>query len=302
MNAHTMPAATIERAVKNLPILAVVGAAAIVIRAGTTITMQDGRVFFDQDRPVIFTDPKPGTDYGVRIDAMGEPFATPIVGPLDLSGVIAGFHYAPTGNAPALLRTGGDGVPAISEFTCWDLDYRPDCPDPRGMFTIQLHGRIVWIDAYPTAAEHLVAGTSVYGAVVADGDDLPAKPGGGTYEVFDYATAKEVLAFHGKQLLGAEEFFAAADGVVERASRGRDPEKAGSGNDWRFTSRRGAIDITGSWWQWGTDGHPDDPRPSLFGGSWDSGDDAGSRRAGLGCWAGDSGEWLGARGRSDHVA
>jgi hypothetical protein len=54
-------------------------------------------------------------------------------------------------------------------------------------------------------------------------------------------------------------------------------------------------------WQWGTDGDPDDARPSLFGGSWWNGGYAGSRYVCLGYWAGDSDEFISARGRSDHL-
>ena len=68
-----------------------------------------------------------------------------------------------------------------------------------------------------------------------------------------------------------------------------------------FVSQAGLFDITGTMWQWGTDGHPTDPRPSIFGGRWFSGDNAGSRYADLGIWAGDSNGDISARGRSDHL-
>ena len=41
------------------------------------------------------------------------------------------------------------------------------------------------------------------------------------------------------------------------------------------------------------------PRASLFGGSWISGDYAGSRTASVANWPGDSDDNVGARGRSD---
>ena len=98
-----------------------------------------------------------------------------------------------------------------------------------------------------------------------------------------------------------EEFFAAAFGVKERAARGVDPVRSGDVSDPRFISRFGLFDATGTMWQWGTDGDPDDPRPSIFGGSWLDGGGAGSRCAGLGDWPGDSSGDLSARGRSDHL-
>jgi hypothetical protein len=68
-----------------------------------------------------------------------------------------------------------------------------------------------------------------------------------------------------------------------------------------FISKWGIFDATGTMWQWGTDGDPDNPRPSVFGGSWLSGGSAGSRCAHLACWPGDSSGSIGARGASDHL-
>ena len=41
--------------------------------------------------------------------------------------------------------------------------------------------------------------------------------------------------------------------------------------------------------------------PSIFGGNWNSGDNAGSRYANLDYWAENSNENISARGRSDHL-
>ena len=96
------------------------------------------------------------------------------------------------------------------------------------------------------------------------------------------------------------EFFAAAYGVTERSAAKKDPRRTGL--DALRTSRRGLHQATGNLWVWGHDGHPDSPRASLFGGSWISGDDAGSRYAYVGYgWPGSSDGDLGARGRCDHL-
>ena len=69
----------------------------------------------------------------------------------------------------------------------------------------------------------------------------------------------------------------------------------------RFVSRFGLFDVTGTMWQWATDGHPDDPRSSILGGSWISGSDAGSRYADLGYWPENSAVSVSARGACDHL-
>ncbi len=104
---------------------------------------------------------------------------------------------------------------------------------------------------------------------------------------------------HGKQLLSIEERFAFAFGVTEKTSCQSDPRVTGL--DAARTSRWGGMQASGNMWEWGHDGDPDEPRAAIFGGSWWDAGDAGSRRAHLDFWAGDSGGYLGARGRSDHL-
>lgn len=304
--AATNPSAfTIERADPGAPILVVTGRDSVAIRAGTVIRLGVETCAFEEDTPVQASEPLvPGSDYGVDIDAGGKPFARRVTigNPLDWR-FFAGFHHAPSGNAVA--NEGGDGIPAINPFSCWDVGFRPVCPDPRGMALVELPGgKLFWADIYLLGIDHAASGTSVHGATIADGLSLPAGPrGSGRAEKLDYATASEIYAGHGKQLLGAEEFFAAAYGVRERCSRDDEPTVTGSldGGAARFVSRRGLFDVTGTMWQWGTDGHPDDPRASFFGGSWISGGHAGSRYAYLGYWPGVSNGDLSARGRSDHL-
>jgi hypothetical protein len=286
------------------PILVAGGHTAIAIRAGTVVETKGQTYAFDADTPVTLGELAPGQDYGVSIGQDGKPFAD-ILGPpnpLD-EGWFAGFHYAPGGCAVG--NAGGDTIPAINPFSLWDVDFRPSCADPRGMALIETDGgKRFWADIYLLGADHHEHGTSRYGAVIADGRDPPIRTdGNGKYAKLDYATAVEIYAHHGKKLLGAEEFFAAAYGVKERCSRGKEPTVTGALDDGaeRFISKRGLFDATGTMWQWGTDGHPDDPRPSFFGGSWLDGSSAGSRCAVLGDWPGLSNGSLSARGGSDHL-
>jgi hypothetical protein len=265
----------------------------IAIKAGTSF---NGLTFAD-DTPMEM--PKPGLvagcDYAVLVDASGID-----VRPLDdVPGstlVLGGFHFAPGGNAAA--RAGGDEVPAINPCSLWDMNFRPACPDPRGMTLVEHQGGRFWCDIYLTAADH-APGTSRFGVAIADGHDRPTGPDGKKYDVFDYPTACAVLASHGKGVLSLEEFFAAAYGVTEKAAAGDNPKTTGL--DAPRTSRFGLMQATGNMWVWGHDGDPDEPRASFFGGSWFSGGGAGSRYAGVVYWPGYSGDVLGARGRSDHL-
>lgn len=273
-------------------IFAVTGQASICIRADTTIS---GGITYE-DMSLALPDLVAGTDYVVRFEN-GQPTVQACDAELP-ANVIGGFHFAPGGNADAC--GGGDTTPAINPFSCWDLGFRPACADPRGMALVEQNGQRFWCDIYLLGADHLAKGTSRHGETIADGLSLPQDPdGGGKTKKLDYATAAAIYAHHGKQLLGAEEFFAAAYGVTERSATGREPKTTGL--DAPRTSRFGIMQATGNMWVWGTDGHPTDPRPSLFGGSWIDGDDAGSRCAGLDSWPGGSDDLISARGRSDHM-
>lgn len=294
---------TIDRADLAAPILFAPSRTEIGIRAGTVIKI-DGRTHaFDADTPVGLGDLAPGRDYGVGIDGEGKPFAEAVSSNPLGDRWFAGFHFAPGGCAQA--RAGGDTIPSINPFSLWDADFRFAGPDPRGMTMIEVAGgRKAWVDIYLPGVDHHEHGTSRCGATIADGRDLPMRPDGKTrFKRFDYAAAVELLAYHGKRLLTVEEFFAAGFGVQERCSRDGDPVVTGVLKDGaeRFISQRGVFDITGTVWQWATDGDPDEPRPSVVGGSWISGGYAGSRCAYLGYWPGNSSEYLSARGGGDHL-
>ena len=312
MNTQTQPkpannAALLVKADPNSPALIVLGPDSIAIKAGTIFAGMK----FEQDTPL----PQPegglvaGADYGVVVTVTGSPGIVQLkLPPSDIH--FAGFHYAPGGNAAG--RSGGDGKPAINPFSLWDLNFRPTCPDPRGMALVKrsrghVAGGLVaaeifdlfWCDIYLLANNHLDLGTSAFGATIADGEDTPQKPGHGKFVKLDYDTALTVMKHHGKGLLSVEEFFAAAYGVTEKSSADEDPEVTKL--DAPRTSKFGLMQATGSMWVWGHDGDPDVPRASLFGGSWISGGRAGSRCASLGHWPDYSDDAVGARGRSDHL-
>lgn len=299
MNSHaSMPAEsarlTLTKADPTLPALIVRDRRSIAIRAGTVF---NGRPF--DDAPI--SEPeggyKAGADYAVMIADDGAPFVQEFTGVLAYLRVLGGFHFAPGGNANA--RKGGDKTPAINPCSCWDNSFRPSCPNPRGMFHAVANGKPGWYDIYKLGRDHLANGTSRFGVEIADGDSPPQNPAGGYYKRLDYETAVAVMAHHGKQLLSYDEFRVIACGVTERTAAKKDPKITGL--DAPRTSRFGGMQMTGNLWVWGHDGDPDDPRPSLFGGSWVGGSSAGSRCASLAVWPGYSDGHLGARGRSDHL-
>jgi hypothetical protein len=297
MNVHAKNEATaslLSKADPNLPALIVTGPQSIAVRAGTIF---DGHTF-DVETSVLLPDTGliAGADYVVAVSRLGVAIAGAVeVPPSDVT-FLGGFHFAPGGNAAA--RAGGDDVPAINPFSLWDVNFRPACADPRGMTLVDGPRGRFWCDIYLLGVDHLERGTSKFGATIADGDDLPML-GEREASRLDYETAVKVMAYHGKQLLALDEFFAAAFGVTEKTSCGRDPKKTKL--DALRTSKWGVIQATGNLWVWGHDGDPDEPRGSVFGGSWLHDDSAGSRYALVDNWPGNSSEYLGARGRSDHL-
>ncbi len=296
-----MTAATIEliqptaivRPDANAPVLLARSSTSLALLGGTTIITGDIVHTFADDHEIGLQNLAPGHDYAIGIDCDSKIVVqTATRNPLNAK-FFGGFNFAPGGNATA--NSGGDSIPAINPHSIWDHGFRPvngvDDVDPRGMTRVTLDsGHSFWIDIYFLGINHEGRGTSLFGEKIAHGRSL---------DRLNYADATRILASHGKRLPTYDEFRAAAYGVTERSSANRHPEITGLDAD--RTSRFGLMQATGNLWTWGTDGHPKDPRPSLFGGSWIYGSGAGSRCANLDYWAEDSGETLGARGASDHL-
>lgn len=282
----------------SLPALVVLSSKTIAIRAD--VEFAGVRFKNELQLPPPYGDYQPGCDYGVYVSTKG-PRVEKLETAPKLSGpLLGGFHFAPGRNASA--RNGGSSEPAINPCSIWDVNFRPACPDPRGMFFAAVHGIPGWYDIYLLGKDHLRDGTSKFGVTIADGNDPPQNPKGGYFSKLDYDTAVAVYAHHGKTLIGAEEFFAIAKGVTEKSASGTDPVVTGL--DAARTSQYGGMQMTGNLWTWCHCGD-DDPgrrRASMFGGSWLNGDYAGSRYALVACfWPEDSAGALGARGRGDHL-
>ena len=279
------------------PVLVTLGASVIAIKAGTVF---NGATFADET--VVSAGDKidePGRDYVVIVSESGLPEVRQLAGMPAGGNTLGGFHLAPGGNANS--RKGGDTAPAINPHSLWDQNFRPACPDPRGMALIEgPHGHRFWCDIYLLGVDHIADGTSKFGVRIADGSDCPTDPATSKkFKRFEYQNALDVMAHHGKQLLSFEEFAHSAYGVTEKTSAEDDP--VATKLDAPRTSKFGIMQATGNLWVWGHDGDPDEPRASILGGSWWAGDYAGSRYADVDHWAGFSDGSLGARGRSDHL-
>jgi hypothetical protein len=181
--------------------------------------------------------------------------------------IVGGFHYIPSGR-PTAVNSGSPTTTAeILEYSIWDLTWRPECPDPRGMSCID--GRF-WIDIY-LCSNQSYAGTTFSSlpgsrlgwaiATLASPPRIPAFYGGdGTTSYADVSGTGtlykacwydfcEVATSFGKRLPSMSEFQAAAFGAPEGASKGTAPANTA----WERASKWGLAQATGSQWVWGAD-------------------------------------------------
>jgi len=170
---------------------------------------------------------------------------------------LGGFHYAPGGNADD-RRVGGDDTPSINEYSFWDLNFRPDGNDPRGMTLVD---NSFWVDIYLLNADHINNGTSKYNTRIADGRYnksgyplIPFQNGGdgkSRYDGLNYYQALEILESHGKRMVTESEFAQLAYGTTENISGNTDPVDSILRKE--FTSKWGVMLSTGNMWIWGQD-------------------------------------------------
>ena len=222
--------------------------------------------------------------------------------------IVGGYHYIPSGRPTAFNNGSPTADPEILEYSIWDLTWRPECPDPRGMTCVD--GRF-WCDLYLCGSTSY-AGTdfsavpsSKIGLTIADNSSPPLIPGfyGGNGSTAYTLTSgndpgswynfTEVAHSFGKRLMFSWEFQAAAFGAPEADSRGSDPGTV----IWERESKWGLAQATGTLWTWaiervgiytsgtntntggrGTE-YADAPRALFLGGGWGNGANSGSRSA-----------------------
>ena len=264
--------------------------------------------------------PASGTDYAIwaKTDGTLEATSNFVTPPTANARKIGGFHYAPGGNATGVA--GGDTTPAINAYSFYDLKFKPECSDPRGMALV---ADGFWVDIYLLGASWLTNGTSAYNVTIADGSSPPKIPtkfgGNGTtaYGSLTWWEAAEVMRANGKRMPTYSEFAALAYGTTEATSGGTDPVstilRAGS------TSKWGVMLSTGNLYVWGDEfGGPygtaaftanTGGRGSTynlsnavrFGGNWLDGAVSGSRCSYWSNAPTASGGDIGARGVCDHL-
>jgi hypothetical protein len=259
-----------------------VNGGAVVIPANTVVTMPGSATT--------------GVDYAVWVKTDGTLEATSnhTSPPAANARKIGGFHYAPGGNAAA--QSGGDTTPQINEYSFWDLNFRPNCSDPRGMTLV---GGGFWTDIYLTGVDAITNGSSAYNVTMADGSSPPKVPtmfggnGSTTYGSYTWFEAQELATAFGKRCMTQQEFMSAAYGTTEASSVGTD--QVSTILNAAYTSKWGVIQASGVLYAWGqerggpfasaawnanTEGRGSEynaPNAVRLGGYWDDGSDAGSR-------------------------
>src|SRR5215217_1238049 len=245
------------------------------VKAGTVVKVGTVLVHFASDTAITMPTLVAGTDYAIFVSTAGAIQAvawsanTGVAPTQPVGGVwtwIGGFHFAPGSNATA-YNTGGNRTPQINAFSIWDLQFRPKCPDPRGMTLVA--GKF-WADIYFTGVDHHLNGTSRMGATIATGVVKPKLPllfgGDGTTLVteLDWFWSNEILDSHGKRMMRHPEFRTAAFGVIEEAAGGRanaavqtginfNNNGGGTNNDERYTSLWGLNLSIANHYVWGQD-------------------------------------------------
>lgn len=256
-----------------------------------------------------------GSDYAIYLARDGRLLAdlnwsAPSGEPAGSTRKVGGFHVALTGE--------------IFRYSCWDLDWRPKCPDPRGMVCIN---GMFWADIYLLGVNHHVDGTSRAGATIADGSSPPKIPaayngdGSAAYPNLTWFVAQDVLQSHGKRCPSWSELSMLAFGVTEATSVGADPVT--TKHDAPRRSKWGVEQATGNMWVWGADiqgvtgetvattyqsitsgrgsVYTGTTRAVMLGASWNSGAYSGSRAAYWANLPSDSASSIGGRGVCDHL-
>ena len=244
--------------------------------------------------------------------------------------IVGGYHYIPSGRPTAFDNGSPTAAAEILEYSIWDLTWRPECPDPRGMANID--GRL-WADLYLVGATSYAGTTfsavpsSKIGLTIADNSSpalIPSFYGGNGSTAYSLLSGNnpgswynfaEVAHSFGKRLPWSWEFQALAYGAPEASSRGSDPGVT----TWERISKWGCAQSTGVMEQWGaervgiyTSGsntntggrgteYADAPRAVILGGAWSYGANSGSRYAYWGFVPSVGGNGVGARFVAGHL-
>ena len=194
--------------------------------------------------------------------------------------------------------------PAVNPCSIWDANYRPTCPDPRGMTCVA--GKF-WIDIYLTNTRPDLYGTSSANRTIADGNDRAARPVsiGGTITgsllmpSHSWWDSDLLAGAYGKSLPSLDDLQEAALGATQTVATIWD--RATTSYYGALTSMYGLVQSFGMMWVWATDAGNTDNQKALMGGNWASSGNAGSRFVYWSHAATNSLNDLGSRLRSDHL-
>ena len=149
---------------------------------------------------------------------------------------------------------------SINQYSIWDLKFRPNCVDPRGMILVD---NSFWVDIWLTGRNYLTNGTSRKGERIADGESAASYPlvstlmggtGTNTYGNCTWFSANEVVSHWGKKLLSYTDFCVAAyNETTENGAYGTDNQYTCRPPDARYLSKWGMEQSFGVMNIWGSD-------------------------------------------------
>ncbi len=320
------------KADSSTPVFTKTGAGTISIKANAQVMVGETLLTWASNTAVVMAALTVGTDYAIYACTDGtvrsdSSFTAPSGYTASNSRKIGGFHYANGDNAAG--TAGGNTTANINAYSLWDLKFKPEASDPRGM-TLVADG--LWVDIYLLGVDHYTNGTSKYNVAIADGSSstkIPAAFGGnGTanYGSLTQFEAGEAMAAYGKRLPTYAEFSALAYGTTEATSSGGTDVPTtgvtgtGATSAWNiFTSKWGVIQATGCMEVWGnehgggtgtaawtanTEGRGSTyqlENAVRFGGDWGNGAVSGSRCSSWTSAPTASSANFGARGVADHL-
>ena len=171
------------------------------------------------------------------------------------SGSTEAFTLDTAGKVYKINNTG-----IINQYSIWDLKFKPNCIDPRGMVLVD---NSFWVDIWMTGRNYINVGTSRKGERIADGESVTSYPlvstnmggnGISTYGNCTWFTANEVVLHWGKKLLSYTDFcLAAFNGVTENGSYGTDNQYTCRPDGAQWLSKWGLEQSYGVMWIWGRD-------------------------------------------------
>lgn len=252
------------------------GAGTLSVKAGTRANVEGTLVSWAVDTAITMPTLTGGTDYAIYACTDGSiradsNWSAPTGYNTTNSRKIGGFHYglvapattvaggsfATTGNGMIWTQGDVDNIAGINKYSLWDLKFRPQFADPRGMVLVN---GCLWVDIYLCSTDTAANGTSKYNTNIASGTVLPKIPavfggnGTATYPSLNWWVANELARGNQKRLMRASEFYVAAFGVTENQSI----DATGSTypttqRNPGYTSKWGLEEASGHHWTWGED-------------------------------------------------